>query len=361
VKEALTKQSVCTWSVEAHVGNNIVEARAVSHLVDPARLPIHGEEAIHRPHQDDAQPMGESKQIDDGEQRPEVNHSASCPFQVSLHGPEAEPVALHPREPQAAVLRRGEGDALVMGRRRQVHHGHGARAEVVPEDPGPPLADEVERVPDEGAAHRVDVVAANPARKPARSTRVGRRLAPRSGLERRVDAGEGPLGVRAHEDDAEGPVRVVLAEQRGVPAPQAPRQRGGGQLDVAAVAGGERVPDGESDRRLRGSRGGGSVEEDAAGAGVERVPAAAGGDGRARGRGADEAGGAGVISAGAWHFVAEEAQHRGGAAVEAAEAAAEGGARDEAAPALADERGADEARGVVLRGAEEDLLHELVR
>jgi len=65
------------------------------------------------------------------------------------------------------------------------------------------------------------------------------------------------------------------------------------------------------------------LEEDASGTGVERVPAASGSDGRGPGRGVDEASGAGVV--GARHFVAEEAQHRGGTKVEVAEAAAEGG------------------------------------
>ena len=40
----------------------------------------------------------------------------------------------------------------------------------------------------------------------------------------------GPLGVRAHEDDAEEPVRAVLAERRDVRAPRAPQQPGAGKL-----------------------------------------------------------------------------------------------------------------------------------
>jgi len=77
------------------------------------------------------------------------------------------------------------------------------------------------------------------------------------------------------------------------------------------------------------------MEEDAAGAGVERVPDAAGGDGRARGRGMNEAGGA-VVCAGAGRRAVRcgGSPTSGGAAVEAAEAAADGGGRDEAAPAL---------------------------
>ena len=47
-------------------------------------------------------------------------------------GAEERQAGLHPYEPQVAVLRQVERDALVMGRWRQVHNGHDRRGEVVP-------------------------------------------------------------------------------------------------------------------------------------------------------------------------------------------------------------------------------------
>lgn len=64
----------------------------------------------------------------------------------------------------------------------------------------------------------------------------------------------GPLGVHAHEDDAEEPVRAVLAERRDFRAPRGAAAARGGQVVVAAVAAGEQVLDIEAGSRWRRTR-----------------------------------------------------------------------------------------------------------
>ncbi|KAF8713944.1 hypothetical protein HU200_027928 [Digitaria exilis] len=182
----------------------------------------------------------------------------------------------------------------------------------------------------------------------------------------RVDVGKRRQNGCDHNDDEELPtaaVEVVAgavlaggAEHRRVPAEQRSLtfQRRLGKLQLLARDG---VPDGQAGLRGSAHRRQ-DADEDAAVAGVERVPAAEVGVPRAEGGGGREAArGAGV---GDVQERAVEAAQHWRRAVALAEAAAEARARDDAAPAPADEGGAGEVGGVVRRGAEQDLLDELV-
>ena len=53
-KKKLKMDQFCTWSAEAHVGDNkMIEAMALSYLVDPARLEINREKRSSCPYEND--------------------------------------------------------------------------------------------------------------------------------------------------------------------------------------------------------------------------------------------------------------------------------------------------------------------